>query len=324
MPSLSERFLSQESGRVENLFKKVIRHVLTGQFDPSTLKRGLEYLKKYKESRNIKRAQAKLSENIPNYFDREDLDVSIYKLVIQGKEVPEAIMLTEFPEHSRLRILTVDWNSTDNGPRGDNHILDLHPNFIAAFVGPTKREYLPNNGYYDATAGGLLEPFMDTNPYGQRRGALAIDKNGEFSILTEPEKLAARDKNFEDYNQVSGTSFYLTNEDSAKEDEFLQEPDRSELSYAISFHTKEGKKCLAYAKFSVLVTRYFVKTFLDQVSKERGWTDYIAAELELMGSFMTVKKNDQYKETIVAPRSNLMYRRRDHYIIEETPQDTES
>lgn len=315
-------FFKREHGRVETWPHKIIRHVLTGEFDPATIKRGIKYLHDYWRTEGIQKAEVSLLDKEEDFNASKGTTLFSYGLKYgpDGRETENnhSVSLVEFPTSSHLKILTVSEEKySEYMARGVTSYSKILKELDAraCFIGPTRNPAVnkfPNNGYFDKEQG-LLAPFYDTHPVGQRRGALAITTDGEAKILEESEKLRARDQGFEGYEVVSGTSFYIKSSDVDNATEFFNDYDRSSVSYFIFFVDQSGNTRMGHLSITSQVTRVFIKKLLDLHSKNERWQSYIAAELELNSNGAFVLSDDkQHVEDISLSDS---YPRRDLYLV---------
>ncbi len=334
---IREYILKNPEGRVEGIFKKSIRHLLTG-FDKETLRRGWHYYKIWLKSRKVDAVFFREIETINDFAGEKNVNVFYYSANEKNSE--ENIAVTEFPPDATFRYCLIDEDKIDHIRRKSelpfsdskvsvtNALIDLVPNAICGVIGPTRfiGGLHPNNGFF--TKGqGVIKPFVDTNPIGQRRGAIAINSKGIFSILTEEEKLKARSTNFEGFEMVSGTSFYFTSDDSSSKVELMGQSDTSMCHYLVSYEQRGGKRRIAVFSAIRLVNRKQVKQFLDQHAKNHGWVFYIAAETELNGGGVffrddvTVLDHElenvstRIKQSGVYPTDSIQWNRSDQYFI---------
>jgi hypothetical protein len=319
-PGMIDRLLQREHG-VEPFWKKVVRHALTGDFHPRTLRRGLESLKMYLSSLGNE-TSFKLSRTEWDLAGNKDVDVFRYdtsRMRRNGEVLVGQAVVVEFPSLSEIRLWECEEQSDiyAGSHISEKSYVKRYPGAFAAFIGPTREEYYPNNGYFSQSKG-LTIPFMDTNPPGKRRGALAITKDGKFTILDEVARTKARDTSFEGYALVSGTSFYLLSSDDADGVELFARLDRTRVSYLVSYTDENDLARIAHVNFAALVNRQDAKLLIDEHSASRGWKNYIAAELEYEGGgCVFVNQEDYFASTTAGNGSSYILdsRRFDHYII---------
>jgi len=314
------RLFGRETGSASNLESftgKVVRHIFTGDFKLSTLLRGWEYYCLFLESRSqvLIFGEGKVEHN---FAGNQGTSLYLYQYdkddIYHDKGIGARVI--EFTEGSKIKIVIRDLEDLTDTMGSD--FLDRE-NAYAAFAGPTRYNELPNNGFYDRALGGVLRPFMDTNPPGQRRGAIATDNRGNFVILDEPARTQARNSGFSDFQIVSGTSFYLQSSDSSQDIELLTEPDRSVVTYIIKFQDKNGNERFAHVTFAVLLNRREVKNLLDIHAARNSWKEYIAAELEHLGGGCVVKTKtgaaQSYNTNTRGDSYNINTQRLDNYFV---------
>lgn len=338
MSSIFERLFPNNEGRLEGPFRKAIRHLFNGELDLNTLRRGGELMTKYIEARKLKDNTFTLIRSLQNFAGQEG--VVVYEYSKRKTLKPSSDLQThnefnskgdiafiEFPHSATIATeIYPNSSSADLWNLTGGALLLKNPKYSAEFVGPTWSYYhkqkLSNNGFFSAEHG-LLVPFMNTNPPGQRRGAIGIKGSGELMLLDEQAKLQVIRDNFSGFSIVSGTSFYLSSEDNSASTELdtMSGEDVSAVSYLISYHDESGLKHFAHLTINMLVSRKQVKELLDLHANMHHWSDYIAVELELNGGGCLVKN----KQAINADRRSLQNTigqdgkvfllRSDHYFV---------
>jgi len=311
----------REPGRVESVRQKLIRHLLAGTVDASTLKRGVAYISEYLRSRGIKNALIELANQDSNFGGAEGINHFNYNLRYRSggaeKQSVDKVSLLEFPSSTHLQILSLTTTEMMQSTETTAQLAQIlrREAAIATFMGPTRQFWnaLPNNGYFSQELGGVQVAFGDTDPPGQRRGAIAISEDGEASILEEQQKLQVRADNFKGYRVVSGTSFYLKSSDHLGAVEFLNDVDRAIVSYFIMYTDQSQQSRLAHLTVSTLVTRVFIKRLLDTHAKEHGWQSYTAAELELVGGGCSILDPDEERFSKIS--GAVPTHKRDLYLI---------
>lgn len=319
-----------DESALESIGQKIIRHIRQREFDSHTLKRGVTLLKDAWETARIREASIGDPEVTRDYLGNPGLDVYKIRLVIpilhgnslgqsQEKGRVKSNFITVFPEDTTLRpTLLSDYS---------REVIDAvkgFPEAIAGITGPTASStynydegryslHVSDNGYYMAGTGTVL-PFRDTNPPGQRRGAIAFDASGQVSLLTDIQKWQAVNSNFEGITCLSGTSFYFTSEDPVFSKESLTALDshKSQVSYLIQYTDTSGRKHLAHFISSTLLYRSVAKSIIDRFIKSVKAVSYIAVEMELNGSDTVIVPADKS-----APVQLLRegFNRNDHYFV---------
>lgn len=329
----------------ESVGKKILRHIKDGDLDFQTILRGMRYVRDTINTRNLGEARVRKLEVQKNFAGVDGVTVTSYTLFVDKDKIHSwalvmdeplkgKIIVMDLPKDSYVTVVNVDTENYDSVVRyldgkgivsseerekeaekfTSDRQLQLHPDAIAQFVGPTYRMYgfFPNNGYYSKEIGQRI-PFEDTNPSGMRRGALKIDSEGNFSIITDEEKWKIVRSGFKDCQTLSGTSFYMRSTDSELDAELQQQTERSIVSYVVQWKEKNGDTRTSYLSIGLPLTRLIAKQIIDNHVKDNGGNSWIAAELELLNSGATVKKKDG---TLVnATNSKHIARRGDHYLV---------
>lgn len=319
--NLYERFFPNKEGQLETLPRKIIRHILTGDFDLQTLKRGPGYMKKWLEERGTSHLELIPSTSERNYLGYEGITYTNYcakfkkyeglRLKKKGAEVFDfsnnfVLTLQVEPELTLIDSVLVDSFTA-----------------VAAVTGPTAKNGMPNNGFFyrQPNSNEDTKPqveFQHTNPVGQRRGALAQTVDGKVFFLQEQEKWRIINNKFQNISYMIGTSFYYLNTDTGNETEYKDgvQNNHSTVSCLVLATYPEGQR-ISYVTLNELSTRTNMKQLLD---KHFFGIPYIALEMEYAGSGVLLKDKN-HPQDLTRVHSNVSYiqHRIDHYLVKYDP-----
>ena len=168
-------FFPNKEGQLKTLPRKIIRHILTGDFDLQTLKRGPGYIKKWLESRGVTEFELIPAAQEKNYHGYPEITYTQYyaklKRLNENKLKAKGAEVFDFSSDGILDMqVEPDLTLIDS-------VLADSPTAFAAVTGPTAANGVPNNGFFYRTKNSTdrispLIEFQHTNPVGQRRGAL--------------------------------------------------------------------------------------------------------------------------------------------------------
>lgn len=186
---------------VETTFEAAIRHLKSGDVSAAMIGRGLDLIRAEIFTRNLDRCQVTGSHIERDFGQIYGLDVTTYELSMprafggfdKGEGLSRIeVSVVDFPADSDLRVLVLSspWQTPVRYP-DTRRIVDVYPEIIASFAGPTFKSALPNNGFYSKERPDASVPFAETRPVGQRRGAIAIETGGAVRLLNDSEKWQA-------------------------------------------------------------------------------------------------------------------------------------
>lgn len=293
--------------------EKIVRHIKEHEWDPRTIAKGVSYLFERYTRGSEEGSELILVKVVANFLDIPGLQVIDYELRLPKAEIVAGKFYTKVP----IRIYLFP---TDISPRCEvtldavgistrSHLLNLPYRKALEFTGPTFKGdiRLPNNGFYHD--GQTMVPFQDTNPSGQRRGAIAFKEDGSVRLLTDEEKW---DIVRADYNGVStlvGTSYWFTpdTEDNA-------EPVKSKepAYYSYLFQGSSNPEIMGFILSSKLASRTPIVQALNDAMVRGMIPEYIAVEMELKNSCCLVK-NDSRRSIFGGEGFST---RCDHYYLE--------
>ncbi|MFZ1721436.1 MAG: hypothetical protein WAU07_02935 [Microgenomates group bacterium] len=311
--SFFDKMKKSQHRSLETWFQKAVRHVLSGEFDRETIKSGIQQAHDLLVSYKFRNEKYNLG-NLESHFQgNKGLTVVTYevKLPEYGNRRMTTAFVTEFP--SDCVIQPKIFNPMMKPEKVDDVLQKTSA--IAAIVGPTFESQYPNNGFFSTEHGGLLQEFGVTNPPGQRRGAIAINKNGELQILDEQQKQDAIATQFENFSLVAGTSMYITSEDPPVNNQLLQKHESIRVTYLVQYIDAQGRDRFAHILLVALVNRERVKKLLTLHSEMRNWQKYIAVELEHLGGDCIVKNVENNLSSVQSNVKPSTQPRLDHYLI---------
>lgn len=309
---------------METFSSQVIRHIRARHFNPQTLLKAPGHAINYLLTAGVSQNEIYNVESSENYEGIIGLGMHRYFMrypLFLGDKLPKETWMKssctflEFPENSRLNVYVTEPVIDRSKAVHTNDFIKSIPEAIASFTGPTVIRNLPNNGFYIADRENSFEPFEDTDPSGKRRGAIAITNDGRVELVDDVRKWEIVRSNFSEYRILSGTSFYFTNNDDALLTDYMDEGQRSQVSYLIQYTGEDSQERLCFMVTDSKVTRFAAKRLIDRYIKDRKKKSYMAVELDLTNSNCVVKANGKAKP---------LYKggfplRRDHYVIESSP-----
>jgi len=298
-PSLRDRLVekNRKSNAPESYFRKVIRHLLEGDFKKQTLRSGLRQLREQRLFSMNKNLICVKSYDNTDFDGIKGLRIRRYRIPTRRDRTQDSVAFVDFPVGSKLTFASLPAIDHEDVMQNHNKLFDLMSSATACFVGPTryltsKFYQIPNNGFYTSHSD-VSYPFQDTNPPGLRRGAVAVSHNSVGKVMTDSEKWAAVNSGFVGYDVVAGTSFYFTDQDDANDPSLFSSKDTSEITYFVTYTNAEGNECMGHFTSYTFLTRQDVKNFLDTLSRTDGWKCYRAAELELVAGGCLIRPNAQ-------------------------------
>lgn len=309
---------------METFGSQVLRHIRNRQFDLQTLLKAPGHAINYLRTASVSRNDIYNAESSGNYEGIEGLGMYRYFIrypLFMGEKLPKETWMKSsctfftFPENSRLNVYVTEPVIDRRKAVHTNDFINHIPDAIASFTGPTLIRNLPNNGFYFADRKDASEPFRETYPAGMRRGAIAITKDGGAELVDDVRKWEIIRNNFSGYRVLSGTSFYFTDEDGALMPDYMDEGQRSQVSYLVQYSGKDSQERLCFMVTDSKVTRFAAKGLIDHFIKDREGKSYMAVELDLTDSNCVVKVNGKAKPL---HRGGFPLRR-DHYVMESFP-----
>ncbi len=309
---------------METFSSQVIRHIRAREFNPQTLLKAPGHAIDYLLTAGVSQNEIYNVESSENYQGIKGLGLYKYFMrypLFLGDKLPKETWLKSsckfltFPKNSRLNVYVTEPVTDRNKAVHTNDFINRIPEAIASFTGPTVIRNLPNNGFYIADREDSFEPFEDTKPSNKRRGAIAIMKDGRVELVDDIKKWKIVRSNFVGYQVLSGTSFYFTNEDETVLPEYMNEGQRSQVSYLVQYSGNDSQERLCFMVTDSKVSRFVAKGLIDHFIKDRGGKSYMAVELDLTDSNCVVKVNGKAKPL----RKGGFPLRRDHYVIESSP-----
>lgn len=296
---------------------RVIRHIKRGELDPATTKRGIVSFLNIFRAHTLDPETTRLSSSDTSFCGVEGLGLFRYQVDSCLTFIPPTyIDLIAFPLKSSLRIYTTGY---DDPTINTNTFLAGIENGIAEFPGPTflarpPFHKLPNNGFFYRSGIARLEvPFCDTNPSGQRRGAIAISESGETSILTDEQKWEIVRKGFDGYPALAGGSFYFSSTDQWEDLVKMRSRNYDNVSCLIQLSSEKEGRRLVFAMSRAEISFEIMKRVVDLYST-RMESSYIGVELELRNLNCTIK--DSQRSLVQLNPNGGFWGRRDHYVIE--------
>jgi hypothetical protein len=293
------------SSEIESFTQKIARHLHDGEFNPGTIIGGAADMLNRMASLYESDARIATINSIPGLCRNPGLDLAIYNL-----QVPNFAF---FPDHM-LRIFAVKFprarfaafNTSSGQTVSTSNLLNLFPQAVATFTGPTFKDGVPNNGFFSAESG-LLQPFGA--PEVGRRGAFAITKQGEISTLTDDDRRNILSDSDDAIDCVVGTSNYILNSDAPAL--FPRSAEKSSLSYLAEFGNGSAPKDFVFFVTNNLFTRGTLKMVMDTYLAAENYTDYKAVELEYTHSACFVR-NDAAQMRL---GGRGFATRKDHYLV---------
>lgn len=270
---------------VERFVDKIHRHLGDKDFSIQTLASGLIQGLEWIASTDVSHAEVGKITQTENYQSQKDL--TRFRIPLKMKGIPGIkpfLSVLTFPEDSYIDC-HVKPESEEIEDCQD--ILNKYPAAFVAFDGPTMLGRYPNNGTY--FEGIVYRDFAETNPPGERRGAMAFYKDGSMAVIDDKKKWELITTNSEEVRALIGTSTYFDSSDSIFIPDINRENERSRVSYILEFIDKNGKQRFGYMISKSMVTRTITKLTLDELLKREGWQNYRVAELELVHSTALIR-----------------------------------
>jgi len=271
---------------METYRQKIIRHLRQGPDIQSVVRGGVELFERAK-SLGIDWESYDGPDISRMFGGHLGLDLYTYsfnvKVSFSSIQYKPTVIL--FPPNSSLCV-----EVTDNPQSPAHYLSSRGPQTIAAFTGPTFTEeshFLPNNGFYHEHK--YINPFEETSPHGQRRGAVVVDRAGSVSIINDHEKWDMLNGNMEEVHSMSGTSWFFTSDDKLDDQEFSSFTACNDVSYLIWHQDKKGNERLAFTASRMPVQRGHMKLLVDAFARDVDASYYRATELEYTGSSCVVK-----------------------------------
>jgi hypothetical protein len=316
----SAKNIKQDSS-LETLLARIARHMTSGQMDPATLRRGA--LQVYDSLVLLREGEGSLffDGKTTNYRGISGLTAVDYTLSVPAVDLFNGFLdkfshqkvearIFEFPKDSSVQI---DVTPEDQSKYTNAHYLYV-PGAIASFTGPTTKVFeqgeLPNNGFYSRDMGNLVT-FMDTNPSGLRRGAFGLKSCGELVLMDDARKWTVIDSQFEGFDYLVGTSYYMTLTDLPNISEGEAPAIKSHLSYLLQFRQPDGQPVTAFCLVKRMISRDWMRRIIDDYATRGGFDDWMAVELEYSGANCVTIDHKGQKE-IYGGSGFIRY---DHYTV---------
>lgn len=301
---------------MEKLADRIARHLRERKIDIKTIVRGFHTIEDWVSSRAVIQSRIEPVGQIEDAGGQEGMTYSTYKYMYEyviGKRKHENAIgefnITDFPLDSRLQVEVTGRDLVDI----EDYLLK-HRTAISEFIGPTRQNELPNNGFHLRGSRARI-PFMDTNPSGQRRGAIVVDKDNVTKIVPDEEKWKIVRSRFKDVQAMVGTSTYFTDKDKPETTDIFADTARDKVSYLISYCDAMSQTRLAYIYISTCVPRVIAQASIAYHLEMLNASSYIAGELELLGSGILIKDPKTRKPVCLDKNSTPCGYRRDHYMI---------
>lgn len=286
---------------------KVWRHLKEGPRDIPTVTRGIHYLGERLVLGSFENSVLCREGFDPCFLGINGLKVFAYNLSVPRRgslpgRIQTPIRVYQFPSGLYPRI---DVLPDKAQVHTREHLLRLRSQAALEFVGPTffLNTKLPNNGFYHD--GKMLIPFGETNPPGQRRGAIGFKEDQSVQLMTDQEKWTAINDNFAGFCAVAGTSYWLSSDD-----QNTDPTDPVYHSYLVQSRSKPST--MGYMIAGGLITRKIVLDLLNDAAMKEVFPDFIAVELEEAGTCCIVKNGDSFDHFGYTGFNS----RRDHYYLE--------
>ncbi|MCR4329300.1 MAG: hypothetical protein NUV65_02020 [Candidatus Roizmanbacteria bacterium] len=289
---------------------RIIRHILDGNFDPATLRRGAEQIAKLIVTPSVEVPELTGPYVQDNFLGHESLTVALYRM-------PSALAkISTYKINFRFFMFPESWKfniGLTSSSISTKEYMGYNKGIVSSFFGPTHREHahddrVPNNGF--TYEGDVLNPFMETDPLGQRRGAIVVYKNGVVRLVNDAEKWHAL-SNSQGIKAISGTSDYFEDTDAPTH---LDQHDRPR--HATSFLIQDkGTGRLVYLPVVHPLERKAVFSVVKTFSLDFDIDAFTAVELDHNGAAIYVRDNKS-SDTYVYP-IDVTNHRRDHYGFEK-------
>lgn len=314
-----DRFKEPPPNGVENIGRKILRHLATGQLDRTTILNGIRHIRMYLEANNFQGSTVELNFESEDYCGHDGLKFTTYELRRGERALTqyEAIAFLDFPLNSKIRV--ENYRSMMD-KREDLGICENDPDIIASFIGPTSLAGIPNNGYYTRSHN-VLRAFQDTDPPGQRRGAIATNETGKVSLLTDAEKWDAVNNEYRSLEALIGTSYYFTSEDRGDESGLFSDIDASNVSYLIRYADERGFIRFCYCNINILVPRLFAHFLIRNHMQKVRAKSFMAVELEYLRGGCSIRMGKgKYAWKTVGNPGSIHY---DYYHVKQKKAEKE-
>ncbi|MCR4326661.1 MAG: hypothetical protein NUV52_03330 [Candidatus Roizmanbacteria bacterium] len=285
----------------------MIRHINDGDIDIATIQRGAKQLVRQIATAHSEEASLAGPTVLNDFLSHEGLTMASYQLAgffpLWARHAMD-IRLFMFPESFRLNVHMADH------PTDTEKFLITHPQAVAAFHGPTysdRNETIRavNNGFY--YKGAVQVPFMETDPPGERRGAIILHENGDVELADDRRKWDAL-SNPSGIQTISGTSDFIRSTDTVVE---LKRDKRPRHATSFLIQGTAGKRIM-YCPLYSPISRPTVLRLLQTFEADFGLGECIGVELEYNGATNYIKEGGN-PNTIYAYPGHVSYKRLDHY-----------
>lgn len=257
-----------------------------------------------------------------NYGDVEDLTLVTYQRTFTHRHkfsltsTDVRIDLMQFPLKSKIRPVVFDIVKPLKHMPHSNDDVDLFPDSIASFTGPTfsaSTGLLPNNGFFHRDYPEAKVAFADTNPPGLRRGAFGFKDDGEVVLMSDEQKWQVVNNGFQGFKAVVGTPNYI------KEGDYFMDRENcsnGNLGYLFTYRDKMGRNRVGYTVSSHSIRRLTMFVVLQDFVNQQDGHGLFGLEMEYSHANGVIKKSDGSKEIIGA---DGFRHRRDRYVVTELP-----
>lgn len=275
-------------GELESFGQRVVRHLKGGELDLETLKRGARQLAEQIElllvENNIEIGNKKTTRDICGVSGTELTTYEIKRRIkspfkrVDSKRATD--LVNRFNEGDSIFIDfppdCVPAMAVSTKPTSTSREVYLTQNAIGYFTGPTTKDGAPNNGILTENKEIPQIAFGETDPPGQRRGAIAFLHDGSVQVCDDATKWDyVRDPT--NIKALVGTAYYLTSDDEARSSPVLtsRESYLTHLSYLICFEER-GESRYGFMSATNNISRMQVL----QILKKHYPGKFIAVELE--------------------------------------------
>jgi len=295
--------------RSPSLGSTIFRHIKDGDFDPETLWRGAKLAAKHLAVSTTETYSLEGPKVANDFLDHAGLEMVSYDMPFRytrysGYKIDVRFIL--FPPSWKFNI------GLTTNPLAPQDAMLYELGAVASFQGPTFdcdifEEPVANNGFM--FSGKVLRPFMETNPHGQRRGAIVVYENGDVRLVDDTEKWRAL-SNSEGIKAISGTSDYFEDGETPEQLDVHHRPNHQS---SLLIQDKDTGR-LIYYPTNFPLPRQVVYRTVEEFANDFGIRHFMAVELEYNGAAFYVRHST--KNSVYAYPGHIGYRRRDHYYFE--------
>lgn len=303
---------------IEGPIKKALRHLLHGEFDIQTIKRGLEYYRNYLKNWSVSRRAAKeyggtetasnpwdRSNTIKNYDGFEGFNIhEFYVKPTDGSDptIKPNFYLIDIPPRLNLQ-LQVRVSSYHNRKFDSplHETLSKSEIHRIGIVGPlcAKKSSsdmwkLPNNGFYYRNDPEKSFPFGETTPPKQRRGAIVFWDDKPPELVSDERKwnLVNTNPKLSNLIAVVGTSNFITNDETLNREQPLTNYNvgrKTVITYLVSYTENGIQKWSHLVINNLFVDRVTVQNILMALFRDKP---FFAVEMEMSGGGLVYKNSN--------------------------------